>query len=158
MSQYWLVKSEPDECGIDDFVGKSGASIRWDGVRNYQARNFLAQMEVGDWVYLYHSSCRHIGVAGALRVTRSSYPDPLQFQPDSSYYDPKANSEDPRWVSVDLTLHQGTTVAPLVPLKVLRGLEAMQDSLLLTRPRLSVMPITPEQWRAIERVRVGRNP
>ena len=76
---YWLVKSEPDDCGIQHFVDKGSTAICWDGVRNYQARNFLRKMDTDDLVFLYHSSCKVIGIAGTLKVTRAAYPDPLQF-------------------------------------------------------------------------------
>ena len=76
----WLVKSEPAECGIEDFAKAPNGVIPWDGVRNYQARNFLARMAEGDEVFLYHSSCKHIGIAGIVKVVRSAYPDPTQFE------------------------------------------------------------------------------
>ena len=79
----WLVKTEPSECGIDDFARQPEGVIPWDGVRNYQARNFLAQMQEGDLVFIYHSSCKRIGIAGIVRVVKSAYPDPSQFNPES---------------------------------------------------------------------------
>lgn len=147
MSQFWLVKSEPDECGIDDFVAKRDGVIRWDGVRNYQARNFMREMQVGDEVYLYHSSCADIGIAGTLRVARTAYPDPLQFDPGSTYFDPKADPEQPRWTSVDLAfVNKAQSVLSLAKLK---QMPALQDSHLVKRARLSVMPLSPAEWAAI---------
>lgn len=98
----WLVKTEPSECGIDDFARTPEGVIPWDGVRNYQARNFLTRMQEGDLAFIYHSSCKHIGVAGIVRVVKSAYPDPSQFNPDSPYFDPKSTSHNPRWQAVDL--------------------------------------------------------
>lgn len=138
--QYWLVKSEPDECGIDDFLRSPDASIPWDGVRNFQARNFLKQMAPDDAVILYHSSCQHIGISGLLTVTRTAYDDPLQFDPDSPYFDPKSSLEAPRWVAVDMGFtHKFTTLVPLATLKLQ---PALSECYLLTHKRLSVMPLT----------------
>jgi predicted RNA-binding protein with PUA-like domain len=82
---YWLVKSEPDECGIDDFANAATKPIQWDGVRNYQARNFLREMQVDDVVVLYHSSCKQVGAAGLIKVCQTAYPDPEQFNLQSDY-------------------------------------------------------------------------
>ena len=144
----WLVKSEPDECGIDDFLKNSGASIPWDGVRNYQARNFLAQMSEGDDVFLYHSSCAHIGIAGIVTVVHEAYPDPTQFQPDSPYYDPKSTADKPRWQAVDLALVR--KLPRLIPLSELKTLPGLEDLALLRKgSRLSVMPVSEEEWQLI---------
>ncbi|HET8817250.1 MAG TPA: EVE domain-containing protein, partial [Pseudidiomarina sp.] len=99
---YWLMKTEPDELGIDDFAQAPSRDFMWDGVRNYQARNFMREMQVGDHVVLYHSSCRQIGAAGIVEVSRAAYPDPEQFNPESPYYDPKSTPDNPRWDAVDL--------------------------------------------------------
>jgi predicted RNA-binding protein with PUA-like domain len=151
--QYWLVKSEPDECGIDDFVAAGQASIRWDGVRNYQARNFLRQMAVGDRVFLYHSSCRHIGIAGELEVITESYPDPTQFDENSPYVDEKSRLDDPRWSAVDLVLvEKWPAILPLNTLKLhaaaLTGLQVIAKG-----ARLSVMPVAHEHWQVIQGLR-----
>lgn len=148
MAQYWLVKSEPDECGIDDFVSKDDGIIRWDGVRNYQARNFLREMQPGDLVYLYHSSCAVIGIAGALKVVNQAYPDPLQFDANSPYYDAKAHSDKPRWSAIDLQFLD--KFASVIPLKRLKHMPQLTQSMLLTRPRLSVMPLTNDEWLSIQ--------
>ena len=144
----WLVKSEPSECGIEDFVLSAGQSIPWDGVRNYQARNFLAQMSEGDDVFLYHSSCAQIGIAGIVTVVRGAYPDPTQFQPDSPYYDPKSTLEKPRWQAVNLALvRKLPRLIPLQEIKTLPGLEELP--LLRKGSRLSVMPVSEEEWQII---------
>ncbi|KAA1175912.1 EVE domain-containing protein [Marinobacter salinexigens] len=144
----WLVKSEPSECGIDDFAESPGKVIPWDGVRNYQARNFLAQMREGDDVFLYHSSCKHIGIAGIIRVVRSAYPDPTQFDPESHYYDPKSSPENPRWQAVDFTLERKLNqLMPLDQIKQLPGLESLP--LVRRGNRLSVMPVSDDEWQII---------
>jgi len=144
----WLVKSEPSECGIDDFAAAPTQAIPWDGVRNYQARNYLMQMSVGDEVFLYHSSCRDIGIAGIVRVARAAYPDPAQFDPESPYYDPASTRETPRWQAVDLVLVR--KLPRLIPLNELKQLPGLEDLPLVRRgSRLSVMPVSPEQWQII---------
>ena len=144
----WLVKSEPDECGIDDFLQSAGTAIPWDGVRNYQARNHLADMAEGDEVLLYHSSCAHIGVAGIVIVVRGAYPDPTQFQPDSPYYDPKSSPDKPRWRAVDLALVR--KLPRLIPLQELKALPGLEQLPLVRRgSRLSVMPVSEEEWQII---------
>ncbi|WP_373000473.1 EVE domain-containing protein [Marinobacter sp.] len=144
----WLVKSEPSECGIDDFAAARDGVIPWDGVRNYQARNFLARMAEGDEVFLYHSSCRHIGIAGIVKVIRSAYPDPTQFDPESPYYDAKSMAEKPRWQAVDMKYVR--TLPRLIPLDELKSTTGLGDLPLVRKGnRLSVMPVTEEQWQII---------
>ncbi len=144
----WLVKSEPSECGIDDFTAAPERAIPWDGVRNYQARNYLKQMAAGDQVFLYHSSCRNIGVAGILKVVRAAYPDPTQFAPESPGYDPASSREAPRWQAVDLRLvRKLPRLIPLNELKALPGLEALP--LVRRGNRLSVMPVSEDEWQLI---------
>lgn len=144
---YWLIKSEPDECSIDDFVRASGSSIRWDGIRNFQARNFLRDMQLGDAVLLYHSSCKQIGIVGTLEVTRTAFTDPLQFDPQSAYFDPKANPDNPRWDAVELTLLRRWQKR--LSREQIKTIAQMQNSLLLTRPRLSVMPLSQTEWAVL---------
>ena len=101
--RYWLMKSEPDEASIDDALAAEQHTLPWTGVRNYQARNFMRdQMQVGDGVLFYHSSCAEPGIAGIAEVASGSYPDPTQFDPSSPYYDPKSTPEAPRWLLVDV--------------------------------------------------------
>lgn len=144
----WLVKTEPSECSIDDIAQAANQTIPWDGVRNYQARNFLMQMDEADEVFIYHSSCKHIGIAGIARVARGAYPDPAQFDPDSPYYDEKSTRDKPRWQAVDMAyVRKLERLIPLDEIKSMPGLEGLP----LTRRgnRLSVMPVSDEQWHII---------
>lgn len=144
----WLMKTEPEECSIEDFAKAPTTPIRWDGVRNYQARNFLLQMQPGDEVFIYHSSCAKIGIAGMARINRTAYPDPTQFDPTSPYHDPASAPEKPRWQAVDLVFL--SQFQQVLPLDALRQLPALQDCPLVRKGnRLSVMPITPEERQAI---------
>ena len=146
---YWLMKSEPAEFSIDDLVSAAGRKTPWFGVRNYQARNFMRdQMRIGDPVLFYHSSCEVPGIAGIAEVSKLAYPDETQFDKKSKYYDPKATRENPRWVHVDVKLVKKTR---LVPLSELRDYKPLADMQLLQRGnRLSITPVTPEQWKFIE--------
>ncbi|ERP91980.1 thymocyte nuclear protein 1 [Marinobacter sp. ES-1] len=144
----WLVKTEPSECSIDDFAHAPDTAIPWDGVRNYQARNFLREMAEGDEVFIYHSSCKHIGIAGIVRVTRSAYPDPKQFDTSSPYHDPKSTPDNPRWQAVDMQfVRKLPKLISLDRLKNLRGLE--QLPLVRKGNRLSVMPVSEVEWQLI---------
>ena len=100
---YWLMKSEPEECSVDDALAAKKSTVPWVGVRNYQARNFMRDgMSVGDGVLFYHSSCDQPGIVGIAQVASVAYPDPTQFDPTSPYYDPKSKPEEPRWLLVDV--------------------------------------------------------
>lgn len=144
----WLIKSEPSECGIDDFARDPATVIPWDGVRNYQARNFLAQMGEGDELFLYHSSCKHIGIAGIVQVVRAAYPDPLQFDPDSKYFDPKSSPDKPRWQAVDMQFVK--KMPALISLDRLKALPELTELALVRKGnRLSVMPVSETEWDAI---------
>ncbi|CAN5127958.1 EVE domain-containing protein [soil metagenome] len=146
MPRHWLIKSEPGSYGIDDL--ERDGSTSWEGVRNYQARNFMRdEMREGDRVLFYHSSVSPPGVAGIARVVRAGYPDSTARDAKSPYYDAKASDEDPRWFRVDVGFER--RFPQLLPLAILRetpGLEAMP---LLNRSRLSVMPVTAEEFRII---------
>ena len=110
---YWLMKSEPDECSIDDVLAAPGRKTPWTGVRNYQARNFMRDaMRVGDGVLFYHSSCAEPGIAGLAEVASPAYPDPSQFERKSPYYDPKASRDAPRWFCVDVRAKRKTNLVP----------------------------------------------
>ena len=144
----WLVKTEPSECSNDDFARDPGTAIPWDGVRNYQARNFLREMTEGDEVFIYHSSCKHIGIAGIVRVTRSAYPDPKQFDASSPYHDPKSTPDNPRWQAVDMQfVRKLPKLISLDRLKNHTGLE--QLPLVRKGNRLSVMPVSEDEWQLI---------
>ncbi len=144
-ARHWLMKSEPDVFGIETLKKKGVAG--WDGVRNYQARNFMKDMRVGDKVLFYHSNADPSGVAGLATVAKTAYPDPTQFDPKSDYYDPKAAPDAPRWFQVDVRF---VKVLPrLLSLDELRGVPALADMPLFHRSRLSVQPVTPEQYAVI---------
>jgi predicted RNA-binding protein with PUA-like domain len=146
--RYWLMKSEPDEVSFDDVLAAPGQAVAWFGVRNYQARNFMRdQMQVGDGVLFYHSSCAVPGVAGIAEVASTPYPDASQFDPSSPYHDPKATRENPRWISVDV---KAVAQGRYLPLTELRGEPALEDMVLLQKgSRLSISPVTPGQWKRI---------
>lgn len=143
---YWLMKSEPDEFSIADL--RRLGSGRWDGVRNYQARNFLRQMDVGDRFFFYHSSCATPGIAGIGSISRSAYPDPTATDPQSPYFDCRSSEASNRWSAVDVCFVElFNTVLPLPRLKEVAALSEMP--VVQKGSRLSVMPVTDEQWRAI---------
>lgn len=148
--QYWLMKSEPDEVSIDDALAARNQTVPWVGVRNYQARNFMRDlMRVGDGVLFYHSSCAQPGIAGIAEVASTPYPDNTQFDPKSKYFDPKATRENPRWMMVDVKAIRKTR---LITLAELRSQPELADMQILRRGnRLSITPVTPHEWRCINR-------
>lgn len=149
--RYWLMKSEPDEASIDDLVAAPGQTLPWTGVRNYQARNFMRdQMQVGDGVLFYHSSCPQPGVAGVAHVSTAARPDPTQFDPASRYHDPKATREQPRWVHVEVTLDRKTALLPLRAMRAAPELATMR--VLAPGNRLSITPVSAQEWRAVLRL------
>jgi len=147
--RYWLMKSEPSEFSIDDLASEPKKSTSWIGVRNYQARNFMRdQMQLGDLVLFYHSTCEVPGIAGIAEVSKLAYPDETQFDRKSDYFDPKATRDNPRWVHVDVKLVKKTR---LVPLAELRGYPKLAKMQLLQRGnRLSITPVDPAEWKFIE--------
>ena len=143
---YWLFKSEPDEYGIDDLQREGEA--RWDGIRNYQARNFLRDaVAVGDGVLIYHSACARPAVVGTAMVTRAAYPDPAQFDPVSPYHDPKSAPDSPRWFCVDIRF-AGKFARPL-PLAEMKRIPELAGMVLLRQGRLSIQPVTASEWALI---------
>ncbi|WP_337879991.1 EVE domain-containing protein [Rheinheimera sp.] len=145
---YWLYKTEPEECSIDDFANNPTRPIVWEGVRNYQARNFLRAAALDDLVLIYHSSCKLIGLAGIARVVKTAYPDPSQFQPDSIYFDARSSATQPRWSAVELIFVQKfPAVVPLDKLK--RSSKLEQLALVQKGSRLSVMPVQPDEWQVM---------
>jgi len=147
--RHWLMKSEPDEVSVDDVAAMPKQTVPWFGVRNYQARNYMRdQMQVGDPVLFYHSSCPEPGIAGIAKVASTAYPDDTQFDKKSHYYDPKATREQPRWMMVDVKLVKKTR---LIGLPELRNHPELASMIILQRGnRLSITPVTPEEWRFIE--------
>jgi predicted RNA-binding protein with PUA-like domain len=152
--RYWLMKSEPDEFSIDDLVRAPKQTTPWVGVRNYQARNFMRDgMRAGDRAFFYHSSCPEPGIAGIVEISRPAYPDATQFDPKSAYYDPKASHDAPRWLHVDVKLVKKTR---LVTLPMLRGTPGLEHMVTLQRGnRLSITPVTPAEWKIVERLALG---
>ena len=146
--RYWLMKSEPSECGIDDLAKAPKHTVPWVGVRNYQARNFMRdEMHVGDGVLFYHSSCPEPGVAGLAEVASTAYADATQFDPQSHYFDAKSSPDSPRWVHVDVKLVRKTR---LLSLAEMRDTPALASLLILKRGnRLSITPVTADEWRAV---------
>lgn len=146
--RHWLYKTEPEELSIEMLAALGEKGARWDGVRNFQARNLLREARVDDRVFIYHSSCKLIGIAGIARVIRTAYPDPTQFDPESSYYDPASRPEQPRWSAVDVCHVE--TFPRVIPLAELKANPALAELELVRKgSRLSVMPVTPEQWKAV---------
>ncbi len=148
MANYWLMKSEPEECSIDDALSAPDCTVAWTGVRNYQARNFMRDgMAVGDGVLFYHSSCAEPGIAGIARVASITRPDPTQFDAASPYFDAAAKPEAPRWLLLDV---QAVRKTRLLGLPEMRALPALGDMLVLRKGnRLSVMPVAPAHWQLI---------
>ncbi|MCG8312739.1 MAG: EVE domain-containing protein [Pseudomonadales bacterium] len=145
---YWLFKSEPDAYSIDDLAREKSGAGRWDGIRNYQARNILRdQIKVGDKVFFYHSSCKIPGIAGIAKVVKAAYPDPSQFNEKSSYFDNKSTVDNPRWYCVDISLVEKFTET--IPLKRLKTIENLAEMTLLKQGRLSIQPVTPAAWKTI---------
>jgi predicted RNA-binding protein with PUA-like domain len=146
--KYWLMKSEPSECSVDDVSAAPRQTVPWIGVRNYQARNFMRdEMHPGDGVLFYHSSCAEPGIAGLAEVASASYADATQFDPDSAYYDAKSSPEAPRWVHVDVKLVRKTRLLSLAEMREQPALASLQ--VLKRGNRLSITSVTPEEWRAV---------
>jgi predicted RNA-binding protein with PUA-like domain len=144
---HWLMKSEPDELSIHDL--QSLEQTRWDGVRNYQARNFLRSMQPGDLFFFYHSSCPEPGIAGIARIACAAYPDPTALEPNSHYYDAKASSEKNPWSAVDVVFVEA--FKRIIPLAQLKAQSALLELPLVHKgSRLSVMPVSAEEWAAIQ--------
>lgn len=144
------MKSEPDECSIDDALAAPAATVPWTGVRNYQARNFMRdEMRIGDTVLFYHSSCPQPGIAGVAKIASQPYPDPTQFDARSPYYDAASPRDAPRWLCVDV---KADHACELVDLATLRGHDALADLLVLRRGnRLSITPVDDEHWRYLKK-------
>jgi predicted RNA-binding protein with PUA-like domain len=142
--QLWLMKSEPKECSIDDLARLPKQTVPWTGVRNYQARNFMREMRLGDLAFFYHSSCPQPGITGIVRISRLAYPDATQFDPKSKYFDAKSKPEAPRWEHVDVQL---VRKLPLIALATLRETPSLADLTILKRGnRLSITPVDPVHW------------
>lgn len=146
---YWLFKTEPDAFSIDDLASRPNQTEPWDGVRNYQARNFLRdEVAMGDKVFIYHSSCKKVGIAGVAEVVKEGYPDSTQFNPDSRYYDPKSSLDKPRWYRVDVKFVEKFT--DVLPLSSIKAMPDITDIALVKKgARLSIMPVTESEWQRL---------
>lgn len=143
----WLFKSEPDVFSIDDLTALPTKITAWDGVRNYQARNFMQQMKVGDLGFFYHSNAKPPGIAGIVKVVALAHPDKTAFDETSLYYDPKSTIAQPRWWCVDVAfVKKFERLISLDEIKAIPGLEKM---ILLNQGRLSVQPVTEDEWPII---------
>lgn len=151
---YWLMKSEPDAFSIEDLKNRPNKTEHWDGVRNYQARNFMRdEMKKGDMVLFYHSSCKDVGVAGIAKVVKESYPDHTQFDPNSKYFDAKASEDNPRWFMVDVKWVK--SFKEVIPLKLLKECQELKDMHLVKRgTRLSIQPVTKKEFEYITSLKV----
>ncbi len=149
MARYWLMKSEPSVFSIDDLAAAKEQTTRWDGVRNYQARNLLRHdIAVGDGVIFYHSSADPPAAAGTAKIVRAGYPDPTQFDPRDGHFDRDSQRDDPRWFSVDIKFESKFTRPVTLP--ELRAAPALKEMVLLRRgSRLSVQPVTAGEWKQI---------
>ncbi|KTF40731.1 EVE domain-containing protein [Xanthomonas translucens] len=147
--RYWLMKSEPDVFSIDDL--QRVGSEPWNGVRNYQARNFMRDgMRVGDGILFYHSNCKLPGIVGVATVASAAYPDDTQFDPESDYHDPKATREQPRWYLVDVAFERKLTRTIALD-EIKQHSDALGEGFALTARgnRLSVFPVTAAQWKLL---------
>ena len=143
---FWLMKSEPEVYGIDHL--RQEKTTLWDGIRNYQARNFVRSMQPGDLFFFYHSSCPEPGIAGIGRITSAHYPDPTALEPGSHYFDAKASADKNPWSAIDVGFVEAfKRVIPLATLKAQSALIALP--LVQKGTRLSVMPVGEEEWAAI---------
>jgi len=144
--RYWLMKSEPDVYSIDHLARDK--STNWNGVRNYQARNFMRdQMQVGDKVLFYHSNCEEPGIVGIAEVSKLAYPDPSQFDKKSKYYDEKSTQDDPRWLNVDIRFVKKIRPVTLAAMRDHKPLETMR--ILQRGNRLSITPVDPKEWKEV---------
>ena len=146
--RYWLLKSEPDVFSIEDLRRRPRRTEPWNGVRNYQARNYLRQMQAGDPAFFYHSSCQPPGIAGLARIARTAYPDHTALDPRDPYHDPRATAEHNPWIMVDVRWE--ATFSRLITLDELRAHPELAALPLLRRGnRLSVMPLSAAEWACI---------
>lgn len=152
---YWLMKTEPSTYSWEDLKSQPGQKDYWDGIRNYQARNFMRDMKIGDRVLFYHSQVQPPLIVGIAKVVKAAYPDPTQFDPQSKYFDPKSTPDNPRWDVVDIQSDKEFD-AP-IPLTLLRETPGLEDMVLLRKgSRLSVQPVRESEWRIVTALRKAR--
>ena len=149
--RYWLMKSEPSECSVDDAAAAANATVPWVGVRNFQARNFMRNdMAPGDGVLFYHSSCPEPGIAGLAEVASAPYADATQFDAKSPYHDAKSRAEKPRWYHVDVKVLKKTRLLSLAEMRATPELGTMR--VLARGNRLSITPVSDAEWAAVTRL------
>ena len=153
---YWLMKSEPDDFSFEDLKSRPKQTEPWDGVRNYQARNFMRDaMKVGDQALFYHSNTKPPGVVGIAQIASKPYPDPTAFDKQSNHYDPKSDPDKPRWVLVDVAFK--ADLKRVVPLDEMKAMPELSDMRVLQRGnRLSITPVSREEFSAIKRAGMRR--
>jgi predicted RNA-binding protein with PUA-like domain len=147
--RYWLVKSEPEAFSFDDLLASPRRTTCWDGVRNYQARNFMRDdMKKGDGILFYHSSTEPAAIVGVAEVVREGYPDHTAFDPADPHFDPKSRDDAPTWIMIDIRAREPLP-EPLT-LARLRGIKGLEKMMLLQKgSRLSVQPVTPREWEIV---------
>ena len=152
---YWLIKSEPDAYSIDDLYQQSNRVDHWDGIRNYQARNFMRDtMQIGDQAFFYHSSCAEPGIVGTIEIASHAYVDHTQFDPQAKYYDPKSSVDKPRWIMVDVKFME--KLPRIITLKALKSNPQLTGMRLLQKGnRLSILPIEINEWQIINQMRTA---
>jgi predicted RNA-binding protein with PUA-like domain len=149
---YWLMKTDPDTFSWDELKAAKDQTTCWEGVRNYQARNYMRQMKRGDLVLLYHSVVQPQIIPGVAEVVREAYPDPFQFDPDSPYFDPRSPADKPRWDMVDI--RRNRDFEPPITREELKLIPELSEMLLLQPgSRLSIMPVSEKEWRRILSIR-----
>lgn len=148
MINYWLLKSEPSIFSVDDLARAPKQITAWEGVRNYQARNFMRSMAVDDLAFFYHSSCAEPGIVGIVKIVKAAYPDPSQFMQHCEYYDAKSTKDNPRWFVVDVKLIK--KFPQLITLATLKTNPALKNMLILRKGnRLSVTPVAEREWEIL---------
>lgn len=148
---YWLVKSEPDCFSIDDLKNAPDQTTSWDGVRNYQARNFIKQMQLDDLLLFYHSNCKTPGIVGLAKVTQTAYPDHTAWDPLNEHFDPKSLPTNPRWFMVNIQFQQKFTTT--LKLHDLYPYQELQNLALVKKGnRLSVMPVSIAEWSFLHKL------
>jgi len=143
---YWLMKSEPSAYSIDDL--KREGQTHWDGIRNYQARNYMREMQLGDEAFFYHSNCKPPGIVGTMKVITTVYTDHTAFDPQDVHFDPKSKKDQPRWEMVDLAY--GATFPKILSLAALRAEPSLEGLVILRKGnRLSITPLSEAEWQSI---------
>lgn len=144
---HWLLKSEPDVFSIDDLKNSPNQTAPWDGVRNYQARNYLRAMQIGDLAFFYHSNAKPSGIVGIIKIVKKATPDLSAFNPENKYYDPKSKPEQPRWFCVQVKFVK--KFKQMISLEEIKHIKELHTMALLHHSRLSVQPVTTKEWDII---------